>query len=265
MICWDGDNASKSWRHDLCPDYKSNRKSSKDKPVPQEVKDIHKQIPILEKFFTNFGLTQFSVPKLEADDLIGVLATALRKTHHRVLIYSTDRDFYQLIHGNVMVVRDLDKSKKGLEFTAKEVKRDYGVLPKDWLRYRAFVGDKGDKIDKPIAGIGEKRVLELLARGVDASKSKPDPKWSDGQKLDLKQHWSKVRLAYHLSKIIRKHSDRKLPREVRSKLKNIVQNQLHNLYRKHKTKKRYRQMTQFFAKYDLEQLMENRHALWKIR
>lgn len=259
VVCWDGKDASKSWRHKLCPRYKSNRVTDKTKEVAPEVLHIRSQIPILEKFLANYGLAQFSVPELEADDLIGVLATALKRKHSKVIIYSTDRDFYQLIRGNVVVVRDIDKSKKGLEITAKEIKKEYGVTPKDWLKYRAFVGDAGDRIDKPIKGIGPQKALKILASGVDASRCKSHP--------DFKKNWKAIRLAYRLSKIIRTPEDKHLPEDIGRMLSENIRFGCRQLFRdpSKKTKKRYKKMIAFLGDYDLEQLMENRHILWAIK
>lgn len=259
VVCWDGKHASKSWRHQLCPSYKSNRTKDKDKTVPVEVQNIRKQIPVLERFLEDFGLRQFTVPFLEADDLIGVLATAFKKTHHKVLIYSTDRDFFQLIKDNVAVVRDIDKAKKGIEISAQQIEEEYGVHPKDWLKYRAFVGDPGDKIDKPIRGVGQSKALKILAAGVDASKKKPHP--------DYAQHWPAIRLAYNLSRIVKKFDDTRLPRKTQKHLRRIVEANSSNLFRRKEaiSHKNFDRMIAFLNDYDLQDILERRMHLWRVK
>lgn len=255
VVCWDGKDASKSWRHKLCAGYKSNRVTDKTKAIPQPVLDIRAQIPVVEQVLDIIGIRQFSVNRLEADDLIGVMATHHKDRFNKVLIYSTDRDFYQLIVDNVAVVRDIDKSKKGLEITAKEIEKKYGVAPKDWLKYRAFVGDAGDRIDKPIKGIGEQKALKILAAGVDASKSKPH--------VDYARHWKAIRLAYKLSKIVRTPDSRYLPRVTSNTLRSLLKQT--DLFRQSKTMHDYKRFVEFLADYDLEQIMASRHKLWSIR
>jgi 5'-3' exonuclease len=260
VICWDGDDGRESWRHKLCPEYKSNRVRKEavtaGQKEQQRVSDsIRVQIPKVEKIFGIMGFAQFKIDKLEADDLIGVLATSLSRTHRKVMIYSTDRDFYQLIKNNIVVVRDIDKKRQGLEITSKEIKNEYGVKPKVWLLYRAFVGDAGDKIDKPIAGVGPVKALKILAAGVDASNSKPHP--------DFKEHWKKIRLAYKLSKIIRRTTSKWLSVKQRKQLKAAIESE--TFFRSKKTKKAYRRFVKFLADYELEDILKVKNNLWSIR
>lgn len=259
VFCWDGKFSDKSWRHDLCPSYKSNR-TVKTKKVNPMVGAIRQQIPIIESFFRLYGLKQYSVPTLEADDLIGILATSLKEKYDKVIIYSSDRDFYQLIGGNVCVVGGLDK-KRGIELRKKHIKKQYGVLPKDWLKFRAFVGDKGDKIEKPIKGIGDKKVLKILEAGVDASKKTPHP--------DYKEHWKKIRLAYKLSKIICDCDSSRLKTVTQEQLREIVRtSKKHHLFRNPNVvnnSKSYKEMIKFFSEFELVELMSQRSVLWDIR
>lgn len=258
VFCWDGKNAHESWRHRVCETYKSNRvvKSGKINPL---VSAIREQIPIIVSFLRTFGLKQFSVDNLEADDLIGVLSTHLKASYDKVIIYSSDRDFYQLIHNNVVVVGGLDK-KKGLELRNKDIVRDYGVKPADWLKYRAFVGDAGDRIDKPIRGIGPSKALAILAKGVDASKKKPHK--------DYKKEWKAIRLAYKLSRIIRTWDDRKLPGKTQNDLRIIIDSCVKSLFRSKKiarSSKSYKEVLKFLAEFELEELIRQRSQLWEIR
>lgn len=260
VFCWDGKDASKSWRHKLAPDYKSNRKAKKGVEVPKPIQDIRKQIPIIEQFIKKFGFRQFSVPRLEADDLIGVLASTWKEHFRKVIVYSTDRDFYQLVKDNVVVVRDFDKTQKCKEITAKEIRKEYGVAPKDWLRYRALVGDPGDKIDKPIKRVGEKKALAMLAEGVDASKSQPHEKYA--------KHWPKIRLAYSLSKIVRKHDDSRVPAKTQRALHKIIRKTARNrfrLHRKNRDQETYDYMMRFLVEFELLELIAKRDFLWAIK
>jgi DNA polymerase-1 len=259
VFCWDM-VSSNSWRHELEPGYKSNRKPKEGAEIPKVVLDIRTQIPIIEKFIRKFGFRQFSVPRLEADDLIGVLATAWKDHFRKIIIYSTDRDYYQLIKDNVVVVRDFDKTLKCKEITAREIRREFGVAPKDWLRYRALVGDSGDKIDKPIKGVGPKKAIAMLKAGVDASDSNPHP--------DYKEHWRKIRLAYKLSKIVRRYDDSRVSAKTQKRLERIIRavsDSGYRLSRKNRNQKTYDYMMEFLVDYELVELIQRRELLWVIK
>lgn len=260
VFCWDGDDARESWRNKLANSYKGNRVDKKDKPVPIQVTHIRQQIPIITEFVHKFGFRNFAVPKLEADDLIGILATNLKDEYDKVTIYSTDKDFYQLIKGNVAVVRDFDKKENCKEVTIKEIKKRWGVQPKHWLHYRSLVGEKTDNIDKPIAGVGPKKAIAMLKAGVDPS--------SDTPHEDYKVHWDKIRLCYRLTKIVRKAHDKRLPeisqKEIRIILKSVKGKDLHRLPSSRSQKvKRY--MMDFLVEYELNDIIERRQQLWQIK
>jgi len=279
-FCWDGSDSHNSWRHKLCPDYKSNRKVVKattkqeaDKQAWKEAMNI--QIPLLKEFIDIMGFKQLEVPALEADDLIGILSHHLKPMADKELIYSTDRDFYQLMSNRVKVIRDQDKTKKCRPHRTKDVIKEFGVSPKEWLKYRALVGDKGDKIDN-VKGIGPKTALKLLAAGCDASLNAPNPKykikgdgWMFGRNQSLivrEADWKIIRLNYQLSKILTKsvcpqitHEEGEFIQFFLRKIKSI-----RDLDRV-KRDKGYHKMEKFLAKYGFEALMVRRHELWNLQ
>jgi len=256
VFCWDGSDARDSWRNQLAASYKGNRIDKG--PISKPVLDIRKQIPIVEQFLKKMGFVNLSVPRLEADDLIGILATALRDEYDTVTIYSMDKDFYQLIKGNVQVVRDLDKKEKCTPVTSKEIKKRWGVAPKHWLHYRSLVGEKTDNIAKPIAGVGPKKAIAMLQAGVDPSSDDPHPEY--------KKHWHKIRLCYRLTKIVRKVHDKRVPEISQKELRIILSKvQGKDLHRSPKTKKMYQYMMDFLAEYELSELIARRDLLWRIQ
>lgn len=279
-FCWDGSDSHKSWRHKLCPDYKSNRKVVKavtkqeiDKQAWKEAMNI--QIPLLKEFIDIMGFKQLEVPALEADDLIGILSRHLKPMADKVYIYSTDRDFYQLMSNRVKVIRDQDKTKKGRPHKTKDVIKEFGIGPKQWLKYRALVGDKGDKIDN-VKGIGPKTALKYIAAGVDASTDEPSPHfklkgdgWMFGRKQNLiirENDWKLIRLNYQLSRILTKSVCPQITYEegefIQCFLKKIKS--LSDLDRV-KRDKGYHKMEKFLARYGFEALMVRRRELWDLK
>lgn len=259
VFCWDGEHARESWRNKLAASYKGNRIQKNDKDTPQVIKDIRQQIPIVVKMLDMLGFKQYTVDRLEADDLIGILATSLKQKYDKIIIYSMDKDFYQLIKGNVAVVRDLDKKIKCQEITPKEIKKRHGVVAKHWLHFRSLVGEKTDHIAKPIVGVGPKKAIAMLKAGVDPSSSIPHK--------DYKEHWAKIRLCYRLTKIVRKVHDKRLPEETQEALRVVLDDALvADLQRKNKDNmKAYNRLLKFLRGYELSDIIARREQLWQIK
>jgi len=145
------DAPAKTFRHEQFPDYKAGRAATPD--------DLPEQIEIIKKLVEYMGLFQIEVPGLEADDLIGTIATKANKLGYAVEIVTSDRDAYQLINDNT-VVRGLVKSDR---YGPKEVFEKYGVSVEQWVDYRALTGDSSDNIPGA-KGIGPKSAQKLLQR-----------------------------------------------------------------------------------------------------
>lgn len=274
-FCWDGAQATNSWRHKLEPSYKANRVVPKGyKPTKQDIEKnawkeaMNIQIPLLKEFIDLMGFKQLEVSALEADDLIGILSRHLKPMSDRILIYSTDRDFYQLMSKRIKVVRDQDKTKKCRPHRTKDVVKEFGIKPKDWLKYRALVGDPGDHIMKPI-GIGPKKALAMLAEGVDAGKS--GFACVKGVTDILQQrnpidNWKLVRLNYKLSRILTKVEAKQLNTWEQEQIKEFLRKIkcIDDVARERKDKG-YKKLQKFFARYGFEELMHRRQEIWDLK
>jgi len=192
FVCvWDG--AGQGWRHKLFPAYKANRHKEKD--IPQEVKDLFVQIPYVKSVLDAIGIPQIEIAGLEADDVIGVLARSYSKKH-KVVVYSMDKDFMQLM-SMVELIRDVDKKDRLSPETEKKVIARFGCSSKDVLKVRAIAGDHSDGIPNPVAGIGPKTAAKLIASGVDPSSCAYDTSWPK----NIKAHWKDIHRNYLLMKL----------------------------------------------------------------
>lgn len=151
VVCWD--SPEKTFRHELYPSYKANRK-----PTPEELLD---QIPRAKKALENLRIAQVEVKGYEADDIIGTLAS---KSKDLVRIVSGDRDMLQLINRNVMV-EYLRARRASQQLTLFKHEEAYGIDPGQWVDFKALVGDPSDNISG-VPGIGEKTVWPLLKQGL---------------------------------------------------------------------------------------------------
>ncbi len=146
------DTKGPTFRHKAEESYKANRP----KEMPE---DLAAQWPEIKRGMELIGLNLVEMAGFEADDLIGTLACQAQKANWKVLIFSGDKDNFQLVNDQVKV---LMPSNTGIqEITTTEVKAKMGVFPEQVVDYKALRGDAGDNISG-VAGIGEKTAIKLL-------------------------------------------------------------------------------------------------------
>lgn len=147
------DAAKHNFRHDALQTYKANRK-----PAPE---DLVKQFPIARDFLRSFGIFQFEEEGFEGDDIAGTIAKKAEEKGYEVNIYTSDRDFLQLVSDKISV----QIIKKGLsdvvKMTPEVVKETYGFNPLQIIDYKGLRGDSSDNLPG-IPGIGEKTAVKLI-------------------------------------------------------------------------------------------------------
>ena len=152
-VCWGAEAAV--YRTALYPDYHAARP-----PVPDALQWQFDRAPAL---VTAFGWTSLTTAELEADDLLGALASAESDRGGRALIMTGDRDMYQCATDTVSVVY-LKQGARGFETVdPAEVRNRYGVAPELVPDFIALRGDPSDGLPGA-PGIGPKTAAELLER-----------------------------------------------------------------------------------------------------
>ena len=147
------DAGKHNFRHDALESYKANRK-----PAPE---DLVKQFPIVRDFLKALNVYQFEEAGFEGDDIAGTVARLAEKEGYHVNLYTSDRDFLQLVteEVNVNIIR------KGLSdvmvMTPELVKETYGFEPLQIIDYKGLRGDSSDNLPG-IPGIGEKTAVKLI-------------------------------------------------------------------------------------------------------
>ena len=147
------DAGKHNFRHDALETYKANRK-----PAPE---DLVKQFPIVREFLNALNVYQFEEEGFEGDDIAGTVARLAEKEGYHVNLYTSDRDFLQLVTDevNVNIIR------KGLSdvviMTPSLVKETYGFEPLQIIDYKGLRGDSSDNLPG-IPGIGEKSAVKLI-------------------------------------------------------------------------------------------------------
>ncbi len=148
------DAAKHNFRHDALETYKANRK-----PAPE---DLVTQFPIARDFLRSFGIFQFEEEGYEGDDIAGTIAKKAEKEGYDVTIYTSDRDFLQLVDDKISV----QIIRKGLsdvvKMTPEVVKETFGFEPLQIIDYKGLRGDSSDNLPG-IPGIGEKTAVKLTS------------------------------------------------------------------------------------------------------
>lgn len=143
------DANSRTFRNELFKEYKSNRL-----PMPE---NLRVQISPIYKIIQAIGLPLLEVTGVEADDVIGTLATEAADNGVNVLISTGDKDMAQLVSSNINLIDPISNNKMG----PKEVQLKFGVPPKLIIDYLALIGDNSDNIPG-VPGVGKKTACMLL-------------------------------------------------------------------------------------------------------
>ena len=144
------DSKGPTFRNDIDPEYKAHREA------PPE--DLLKQLPIAVEWIEKMGFVSMGETGFEADDIIATVARIAADEGHLVHVISHDKDLYQLIDDDRIVVIDAIKRKKKNEEACFD---KYGVYPKQFVDYQSLLGDTADNVPG-VKGIGKVTAEKLL-------------------------------------------------------------------------------------------------------
>ncbi|CAL4043367.1 DNA polymerase I [Buchnera aphidicola (Tetraneura ulmi)] len=143
------DSPAKNFRKILFSKYKSNRKKM---PLP-----LQKQISNTINIIKYLGIPVVVISKFEADDVIGTLSKKYEKKNYSTFISTKDKDMAQLVSKKIKIIDGTKKTILGII----DIKKKYGVFPKQICDFLGLIGDKSDNIPG-IRGIGKKTAILLL-------------------------------------------------------------------------------------------------------
>src|SRR5438105_1522960 len=147
------DLGGRTFRHEELQQYKATRR-----PTPPE---LSPQFPLTRDIVRAFGIPIYEVQGVEADDVIGTLATQARELGLHSTIVTGDLDALQLVNDDV----DVLTSKRGVSetvlYTPDRVRQRYGLEPSQTVDLKGLIGDVSDNIPG-IRGIGEKTAIKLI-------------------------------------------------------------------------------------------------------
>nr|BET44907.1 MAG: hypothetical protein ACHINZ_5820 [Candidatus Aschnera chinzeii] len=145
------DSKEPTFRHKIYKKYKSHR-------LPMPI-NLRRQIMPIYQIIKAMGIPNITIPGIEADDIIGTIASYMSKENFFVLISSGDKDMAQLVTNNINLLDTNTNSILG----PLEIHNKYGIKPELIIDLIALMGDKSDNIPG-IPGIGKKTAILLLTK-----------------------------------------------------------------------------------------------------
>ena len=162
-VIFDGKGGSKR-RRDIYPDYKLGRKPltrlnrTYDMTTEKDEQDLMRyELVIVAKALMKLPITTITLDHVEADDIISYIAQHVGENGGESIIYSTDKDFLQLVGDDIKVWNPVRKKT----YIQEIVVEDYEIHPNNFLLYRALTGDTSDNLPG-IKGLGMKTLLKIV-------------------------------------------------------------------------------------------------------
>ena len=149
------DPAGPTFRHEAYEQYKAQREATPE--------DIRLSVPIIKEIIRAYRIPILEVPGYEADDVIGTLATEAGKQGITTYMMTPDKDYGQLVGGNVLMYRP--KHTGGFEVMGiEEIKAKFNIQsPAQVIDMLGLMGDSSDNIPG-CPGVGEKTAQKLIAQ-----------------------------------------------------------------------------------------------------
>jgi DNA polymerase-1 len=145
------DSREKTFRHQLFAPYKAKRLAP-----PEE---LLLQIPLVKEYLELRKIPLFEEPGFEADDIIAACARAEARKGNEVLVFSADKDLFQLVNDHIFIYHPKLKQK----LDAAAITEHFGVSPAQVVDYLSLTGDSSDNIPG-VPGVGEKTALKIISQ-----------------------------------------------------------------------------------------------------
>ncbi|GAA2554300.1 DNA polymerase I [Pseudonocardia hydrocarbonoxydans] len=147
------DVSRKTFRSERFSEYKANRSSTPD--------DFRGQVDLIKEVLRALSIPFFAVDNFEADDVIATLATQAEAQGFQVAITTGDRDAFQLVSDNVMVLYPTRGVSELGRIDPAAVRDRYGLTPAQYPDFAALRGDPSDNLPN-IPGVGEKTAAKWV-------------------------------------------------------------------------------------------------------
>jgi DNA polymerase-1 len=158
------DFPGRNFRHEQFKEYKAKRP-----PIPEE---LCQQILRVKEVLKAFQVQVFEKEGFEADDIIGTISKKATEVQNSTLksrnrkdletvIISGDLDVLQVVNSQTRVYFLRKGVKDVVLYDVNEIEKKYGILPSQFVDFKALRGDPSDNIPG-VKGIGEKGAIEII-------------------------------------------------------------------------------------------------------
>jgi len=149
-----------SYRKEIYPEYKANRKELVEKQTAEEKEQsrlfFDEYELTLEVLQQHKDITVFRYKGVEADDIAAYICSRLHEYgFNQAWLISSDRDWDLLINEYVSRFSYVTRKEHTLDTW------DYPVTPEQYISYKVLTGDAGDNV-LGVPGIGPKRAAALI-------------------------------------------------------------------------------------------------------
>ena len=150
-VAWD--THAPTFRHTADETYKAQR--------PPQPEEITVGIPLVKEMLEAWGIPSIEQDGYEADDIIGTIASGANADDVDVLLVTPDKDFMQLVHDHIKLLKPNNKDG-GFDIVDREgVKEYFGVYPEQVIDVLAILGDSVDNVPG-VPGIGKKGAPKII-------------------------------------------------------------------------------------------------------
>lgn len=150
-VAWD--THAPTFRHEKDESYKANR--------PPQPEELRQGIPLIKEMLEAWGIPSLEQDGYEADDIIGTIASDANEADVDVWMVTPDKDFMQLVHDHIRMLKPNNKDGGFDEIDREGVKDYFGVYPENVIDVLAILGDTSDNIPG-VPGIGKKGAPKLI-------------------------------------------------------------------------------------------------------
>ncbi len=146
------DSKGPTFRNEIDPNYKANREAP-----PEE---LSLQLPIAIEWIEKMGFKTMSQSGYEADDIVASLCESAVASGMNVRIVSHDKDLYQLIEDDHVVLVDAIKRRI---INEQECFDKHGIHPWQFTDFQSLLGDSADNVPG-VKGVGKVTAQKLLSQ-----------------------------------------------------------------------------------------------------
>jgi DNA polymerase-1 len=155
------DWGSSSYRKEICPDYKGNRKEKFAEQTEEEkiaFEEFFEEYEESLEVLAEEGYPVLRYQGVEADDIAAHIVKEKSKYGlDNIWLLSSDRDWDLLIQDGVSRFSYVTRK----EVTIDNWSEHYDVTPEEYISLKCLTGDKGDNVPG-VPGIGPKRAEQLI-------------------------------------------------------------------------------------------------------